>query len=253
MERCEAQSLSTECGSRLPRMSFGPTVANPPHQRHMVEHDMPPGPDRIIEQLQLQRLAGDFGQRIHDRAERQAVRAVPDADFDAVDVLGQLPIFAGWQIDIADTPGETFRKQFLAKRSVEIVLSVAGAFALVLALSGVGNSLARTMAEARTPIGIRFALGASPNDLGRAYFGGSLKDLALAGVLVCAGGVAVKTVAPTFAEAVQLWVLLPALAGLLVVCGLMTHMLLGRMARRHTVIALVNGTAAPGRAAARGA
>ncbi len=174
-----------------------------------------------------------------------------DTDFDAVDVLGQLPLFAGWQIDITDTPAETFRKQFLAKRSVEIVLSVAGAFALVLALSGVGNSLARTMAEARTPIGIRFALGASPNDLGRAYFGGSLKDLALAGVLVSAGGLAAKTAAPAFAEAVQLWVLLPALGGLVAVCGLMTHMLLGRMARRHTVIALVNGTAAPGRPAAR--
>ena len=175
-----------------------------------------------------------------------------DADFDPVDVLGQLPIFAGWQIDIADTPAETFRKQFLAKRSVEIVLSVAGAFALVLALSGVGNSLARTMAEARTPIGIRFALGASPNDLGRAYFGASLKDLALAGVLVCAGGIAAKTAAPAFAEAVQLWVLLPALAGLVAVCGVMTHMLLGRLARRYTVIALVNGTAAPGRPVARG-
>ena len=176
-----------------------------------------------------------------------------DADFDAVDVLGQLPLFAGWQIDITDTPAETFRKQFLAKRSVEIVLSVAGAFALVLALSGVGNSLARTIAEARTPIGIRFALGASPNDLGRAYFGGSLKDLALAGLLVSAGGLAAKTAAPAFAEAVQLWVLLPALAGLVAVCGLMTHVLLGRLARRHTVIALVNGTAAPGRPGARGA
>ena len=175
-----------------------------------------------------------------------------DANFDAVDVLGQSPVFSGWQIDIADTPAETFRKQFLAKRSVEIVLSVAGAFALVLALSGVGNSLARTMAEARTPIGIRFALGASLADLGRAYFGRSLKDLALAGVLVCAGVLVAKTAAPAFAEAVQLWVLLPALAGLVAVCGLMTHALLGRLARRHTVIALVNGTAAPGRPAARG-
>lgn len=169
-----------------------------------------------------------------------------DAGFDAIDALGQLPVFAGWQMEIADTPAETFRKQFLAKRSVEIVLSVAGAFALALALSGVGNSLARTIAEARTPIGIRFALGASPGDLGRVYFGASVRDLVLAGVVVCLGGLAAKTFAPAYAETIQLWLLLPALGGLVAVCGLMIRVLMGQLARRHTVIALVNATVAPG-------
>ena len=169
-----------------------------------------------------------------------------DPGFDAVDALGQLPEFAGWQIEIADTPAETFRTQFLAKRSVEIVLSVAGVFALVLALSGVGNSLARTIAEARTPIGIRFALGASPGDLGRVYFGNSVRDLVLAGVLVCLGALAAKTFAPDFAETLQLWLLLPALVGLVAACGLMIHVLMGQLARRHTVIALVNAAVAPG-------
>lgn len=172
-----------------------------------------------------------------------------DSGFDAVDALGQLPEFAGWQIEVEDSPAQAFQKQFLAKRSVEIVLSVAGAFALALALSGVGNSLARTIAEARTPIGIRFALGASPGDLGRVYFGASARDLVLAGVVVCLGGLAAKTFAPAFAETVQLWLLLPALAGLVAVCGLMIHVLMGQLARRHTVIALVNATAAPGRGA----
>ena len=165
-----------------------------------------------------------------------------DPSFDAVDALGQLPELAGWQIDIADTPAETFRKQFLAKRSVEIVLSVAGVFALALALSGVGNSLARTIAEARTPIGIRFALGA----LGRVYLGASVRDLVLAGVVVCLGGLAAKMFAPAYAETIQLWLLLPALVGLVAVCGLMIHVLMEQLARRHTVIALVNATAAPG-------
>ncbi|MCY4012647.1 MAG: ABC transporter permease [Gammaproteobacteria bacterium] len=172
-----------------------------------------------------------------------------DPGFDAVDALGQLPEFVGWQIEVEDTPAQAFRKQFLAKRSVEIVLSVAGAFALALALSGVGNSLARTIAEARTPIGIRFALGALPGELGRVYFGASVRDLVLAGVLVCLAGLAAKTFMPAFAETVQLWLLVPALAGLVAVCGVMIHVLMGQLARRHTVIALVNATAARGRSA----
>ena len=98
-----------------------------------------------------------------------------DAGVDVVEILGQLPEFAGWEVTLGDTPAESFRKQFLAKRSVEIVLSVASGFALVLALSGVANTLARAIAEDRAPIGIRFALGATPGELARASLGGSLR------------------------------------------------------------------------------
>ena len=71
-------------------------------------------------------------------------------------------------------------------------------------------------------------------------------DLALAGVVVCLSGLAAKTFAPAFAETLQLWLLLPALAGLAAV-RVDDHVLMGQLARRHTVIALVNATAAPGR------
>ena len=36
-----------------------------PHQQHVVEHDVPRG--IIVEQLQLQRLAGNLGQRVDDQ------------------------------------------------------------------------------------------------------------------------------------------------------------------------------------------
>ena len=69
-----------------------------------------------------------------------------DPTVDVADALRQSPGFAGWEITHVGTPESVFREQFLARRSVEIVLSVAAAFALLLALAGVANSLARSMA-----------------------------------------------------------------------------------------------------------
>ena len=181
--------------------------------------------------------------------QRWLVDAEPSVD--VADALSQLPQFAGWEIERGDTPAVTFRKQFLARRSVEIVLSVAAAFALVLSLSGVANSLARTVAETRSQIGIRFALGATPSELARAYLGSSILDLALAGVVVGAAVLAAKAAAPRFSEALELWLLLPALLGLIAASGLMIHALVGQLARRQTVNELVHGTVTQQRAANR--
>ena len=83
---------------------------------------------------------------------RWIINAEPGLDLE--NALLQLPQYAGWEFELEDTPAQRFRKQFLAKRSVEVVLAVAAGFALVLALSGVGNSLARNIAETRSRIGI---------------------------------------------------------------------------------------------------
>ena len=154
---------------------------------------------------------------------------------DVADALRQLPGFAGWDITHVGTPESVFREQFLARRSVEIVLSVAAAFALLLALAGIANSLARSIAEARSPIGIRFALGATPRELARDYLGTSLRDLAVAGLVVCAAALAAKLAAPAFAAVLELWLLLPALACLIAVCALLSYALVGQLARRSSV------------------
>lgn len=167
-----------------------------------------------------------------------------DPGLDVVEALGALPQFAGWEVELGDSPAVTFRKQFLARRSVEIVLSIAAVFALVLALAGIGNSLARTVAEARAQIGIRFALGAVPGELTRAYLGASVLDLALAALVVGGAGLAAKATAPLFTEALDLWLLLPALAGLIAACGLMIHVLIGQLSRRQSVNELVHGSVA---------
>ena len=80
---------------------------------------------------------------------------------DLVAALQQLPQLADWTVTPLDSPAEVFRQQFVARQSVEVLLAGAAAFALLLALAGVANSLARTVAEAQRAIGISFALGAT--------------------------------------------------------------------------------------------
>ena len=166
---------------------------------------------------------------------------------DLVDALAQLPQYDGWEIELHDTPAQRFRKQFLAKRSVEVVLAVAAGFALVLALSGVGNSLARNIAEGRSRIGIRFALGATPGELALAQSATNLRELVVAAAVVGGAGIAAKLWLPAFAEALELWWLLPAFVSLAVVCALLIRFLLGQLARNHSISALVDGSVADAR------
>lgn len=158
--------------------------------------------------------------------------------------LAESPAFAGWTVTQIGTLESLFREQFIAKRSMEIVLSAAAAFALLLAVAGVASSLARTIGEARSPIGIRLALGATASELARTYLGASVRDLALAGAAVCGLALAIKMAAPAFAAVLALWLVVPALACLVVVCAMMSHLLVGQMVWRSSVGALIHGTVA---------
>ena len=162
---------------------------------------------------------------------------------DVQQTLAESPTFAGWTVTQIGTLESLFQEQFIAKRSMEIVLSAAAAFALLLALAGVANSLSRSIGEARSPIGIRFALGATAGELARSYVGASVRDLALAGAAVCGLALVVKLAAPAFAAVLALWLVVPALACLVGVCAMMAHLLVGQMARRNSVSALVHGAA----------
>lgn len=176
-------------------------------------------------------------------------RWIIDAEqgLDLADALTQLPQYEGWEVEFRGTPAERFRKQFLAKRSVEVVLAVAAGFALVLALSGVGNSLARNIAETRSRIGIRFALGATPGELALAQSATSVRELIVAAAVVGGAGMAAKVWAPAFTEALELWWLLPAFASLALLCALLVRFLMGQLARRHAISALVDGSVADAR------
>ncbi len=187
-----------------------------------------------------------YGQRIGFAYPR---RWLVDADpgLDLADAFAQLPQYHGWEVELRDTPAQRFRKQFLAKRSVEVVLAVAAGFALVLALSGVGNSLARNIAETRSRIGIRFALGATPGELALARSAASVRELIVAAAVVGAAGIAAKVWAPAFTEALELWWLLPAFASLALVCAMLIRFLMGQLARRHAISALVDGSVADAR------
>ena len=170
---------------------------------------------------------------------------------DVADALTQLPQYQGWEVHW-DTPAQRFRKQFLGKRSVDVVLAVAAGFALVLALSGVGNSLARNIAETRSRIGIRFALGATPAELALAQSATSVRELVVVAAVVGGAGIAAKWWAPAFTEALELWWLAPAFACLALVCMLLTRFLVGQLARRHTISALVDGSVTEVRGKASG-
>ena len=179
---------------------------------------------------------------------RWLINAEPGLDL--AEALTQLPQYEGWEVEIQDTPAQRFRKQFLAKRSVEVVLAMAAGFALVLALSGVGNSLARNIAETRSRIGIRFALGATPAELALAQSATSVRELVVAAAVVGGAGIAAKWWAPAFTEALELWWLVPALVCLALVCIVLTRFLMGQLARRHTISALVDGSVAEARGGA---
>ena len=94
------------------------------------------------------------------------------------------------------TPADLFRTQFMARRSVEILLADAAALTLLLALGGIAASQARRLAEDRRAIGIGIALGASGWALALRYLDGLLVDFALAALLPCAALVAVSIVFP---------------------------------------------------------
>ena len=160
-----------------------------------------------------------------------------------VSALQQLPQLAGWTITAEDTPATAFRKQFVARQSIEIVLAGASAFALLLALAGVANSLARTVAQAQHAIGIAFALGATASQVAHRYFGDMLRDLLVAVALVSTAAVVAKLAAPDFVAVLAAWQLAPTALCLVAVCALLSYGLVRRLARRSSANALIHGVA----------
>ncbi len=161
---------------------------------------------------------------------------------DLVDALQRVPQLADWEITVQGTPATEFRKQFVAKRSVEIVLAAASAFALLLALAGVANSLARTVAQGHRSIGIAFALGATSAQVGHRYFGDMLRDLAVAATLVSVGAVVAKLTAPAFAAVLAPWLLVPMALCLMGICASLSYGLVRRLARRSSANTLIHGS-----------
>ena len=161
-----------------------------------------------------------------------------------VAALQELPQLADWTITLWDTPATTFRKQFVARQSVEVVLAGASAFALLLALAGVANSLARTVAEARQAIGIAFALGATAGQVAHRYFGDMLRDLLAALAFVSAAALVAKLTAPDVVAVLAAWQLAPTALCLAGICALLSYGLVRRLARRSSANTLIHGVAA---------
>ena len=162
---------------------------------------------------------------------------------DLVAALRELPQIADWDVTVEGTPAAMFREQFVARQSVEIVLAGASAFALLLALAGVANSLARTVAQAQRAIGIAFALGATASQVGYRYFRDILRDLLVAAVLVSIVAVVAKLAVPEFVAVLASWQLVPVTCCLVAVCAALSYGLVRRLARRSSANALIHGVA----------
>ena len=115
------------------------------------------------------------------------------------------------------TPAGILREQF-ARRSVEAVLAMAGAFAFLLALVGVANSLVRTVADQAGQIRIRHALGATDIDEARRIGWRAVGDLLLAGAVLSAVVLAGRYFAPGLFSVVELLLVPVVLAVLALLC-----------------------------------
>ena len=158
-----------------------------------------------------------------------------------VSALRQLPQLAAWDVTVSGTPATVFRGQFVARQSVEIMLAGASAFALLLALAGVANAMARTVAQAHRAIGIAFALGATASQAGHRYFGDLLRDLLVATAFVSVAAVVAKLAAPDFVAVLAPWQLVPMALCLAAVCAVLSYGLVRRLARRRSARALIHG------------
>ena len=88
-----------------------------------------------------------------------------DHDGDAaavVTALRRAEALKGFEVVSIGTPADLFRTQFMARRSVEILLAGAASLTLLLALGGIAASQARRLAEDRAPLAS--ALHSAPAD-----------------------------------------------------------------------------------------
>ena len=159
---------------------------------------------------------------------------------DVVSVLQQL-VGPGADVYAIGRPSDIFRERFLARRSVEVALAAAAAFAFVLSLAGVANALAGTVAGDARRIGIHLAVGATSTDLVRRYAWPALAKLLLAGAVLCGLVVVAGLFLPAFLAVIELPLALAALALLAVLCGLVVWLRVRRFVRAPSVKSLVDG------------
>ena len=160
---------------------------------------------------------------------------------DIVRVIQQLRQFDGWDITVVGTPESLFQEQFLLRRSVEIILSAAAAFALILSLVGIAYLYVRTFAEESNSIGIRFALGATPSNVAHVYFAKCLRDIIFVGIFVVVLALAIKFRAPMVANILDLRLLVPVIVCLIAFCAAIGYTYVQLLAKRTSINALVHG------------
>ena len=152
---------------------------------------------------------------------------------DAVDDLNVHVTFLG-------TLAEVFRNQFIARRAVEAVLALSGAFAVALAFAGVSSSMARSISSERHDIAIHLAVGAANGDLVRRYLAQLLIDVLFATVALCGVVLAVRITTPRLGAVLDPWLLLafvlPTLIGL---CALLVFRLIARAGGAYSVNSLL--------------
>ena len=161
-------------------------------------------------------------------------------DDDVVSLLQQL-VGPGADVYAIGRPSDIFRERFLARRSVEVALAAAAAFAFVLSLAGVANALAGTVAGDARRIGIHLAVGATSADLVRRYAWPALAKLLLAGAVLCGLVVVAGLFLPAFLAVIELPLALAALSLLAVLCGLVVWLRVRRFVRASSVKSLVDG------------
>ena len=163
---------------------------------------------------------------------------------DPADILAPLhnsSELSGWQVDAIGTPGSLFQQQFAAARSLEISLAGASCFVFMLAFAGIASSLARTLSNERTTIGMILALGATRLHLFLRYFGGITKDFGFAFATLCALVLIAKVVAPLYVSLVELWLLVPLAACVMALCASTILLTARALVARHSIIELVHG------------
>ena len=147
----------------------------------------------------------------------------------------------GWQIQSRGTPASLLRHQFLAKRSVEVLLTGAAVFVLLMAFTGIAAAFARSLDQGKQAVGVRFALGATSwSILGRRFIvlkGDLASVLLMSGLLVLAG----KLFSSAFAELFEYWLLVPVSVSLLTLCVITDLVILRRFERQISIRALVMG------------
>ena len=123
-----------------------------------------------------------------------------DHDGDAatlLEALRQADALQGFEVLEIGTPENLFRTQFMARRSVEILLAGVALLALTLALAGLAASVTRHLAEDRHAIGVGVAIGATSWSLAWRYLDAVLLDFMVAAALPSGVLVALCVVFPT--------------------------------------------------------